>query len=117
MRPALARAVSIVGHPLVTLLAALLCKSWSRGATVRDLGSIVLGTAIAGGLVAAYSWYRVRRGDWAHVDASNVGERRSLNRVLFGVLALSAAAAAAARADPLSAGSSRSRRGSSALGS
>jgi membrane-associated phospholipid phosphatase len=34
-------------------------------------------------LVMGYSYRRVRRGDWTHVDASGRGERRSLNRFLL----------------------------------
>lgn len=99
MLPVLARAISIVGHPLAVLMAAFLLESWSRGASPGDLRSILVGTAVAGGAVIAYSWYRVRRGDGAHVDASNVGERRSFNRVLLGALGLSAAVAG--QRDPL----------------
>jgi hypothetical protein len=46
-------------------------------------------------VVMGYSAWQVRRGHWSHVDASNTGERRSLNRFLLIALLASTALAVA----------------------
>lgn len=94
-RLALARGLSIVGHPLLVLPLAAMLGAASRGmevAGVRNLG-LWLATLSLG--VLAYSAWRVRRGRWAHVDASARGERRDLNRALFATLAVTALLAGA----------------------
>ncbi len=89
-RTILARTVSIVGHPVVLLFAAALIAATSRGASARQLwlvaGTLVMLSAIALG----YSWFQVRAGRWAHIDASVREERASLNFVLASALLLSA---------------------------
>jgi hypothetical protein len=88
-RIAVARAVSTIGHPVVVLLAAALVAASSRGATSEQLrligGVLVLLSAVALG----FSWYQVRTGRWAHIDASNKTERVSLNAFLAILLLLS----------------------------
>jgi membrane-associated phospholipid phosphatase len=82
----LARAVSILGHPLVLLpFSMLLLTSGSRTSW-----RLALGFAAFAVLVMAYSWWQVRRQRWAHVDASHRVERRALNRFLLVSLALAA---------------------------
>lgn len=79
----LARALSLLGHPLVTLAFAMLVLARAHGEGDVALGRIALGCASSAAIVVAYSWWRVRRGDWAHVDASQVAERKSFNRFLL----------------------------------
>lgn len=78
---ALARTLSIIGHPVVLLpLAAWLVAA--RGATdARTLAGMIG----FGALVLTWSWWQVRRGRWQHVDASDTRERRSLNLFLLAV--------------------------------
>lgn len=83
---ALARTLSIVGHPVVVLpLAAWLASP--RGSA--DMGTLA-GLAGFGGLALAWSWWQVRRGRWAHVDASGRVERAGLNLFLLALLAAGA---------------------------
>jgi membrane-associated phospholipid phosphatase len=51
-------------------------------------------------LVMALSWRQVRRGRWAHVDASAPRERRDLNRALLAVTMLAAVLAQVVAHDP-----------------
>lgn len=76
---ALARTLSIVGHPVVVLPLAAALASMRGGFDARTLA----GLAGFGAVVMAWSWWQVRRGRWAHVDASGQRERRSLNRFLL----------------------------------
>lgn len=94
MNQALARAVSIFGHPMLVLPLAALALAVSRGQG-RMAAWMALGFTFFAALVMSYSWWQVRRGRWAHVDASNKDERRSLNRFL--VVALVVAAVLAMR--------------------
>lgn len=84
----LARAVSILGHPLLTLPLALVAPLAARQAagTAPALGGI----AAAAAAVLGWSRWRVRRGAWSHVDASAPAERRGLNRFLLPLLAIGA---------------------------
>lgn len=85
-RTDLARIVSIVGHPVVTMTLAAFIATRSAGAglTWVDLAGVVS----LGLLVVAYSMYKVRAGDWAHVDASNKHERAQLNRTVGALLVI-----------------------------
>jgi hypothetical protein len=76
---ALARTLSIIGHPVVMLPLA----AWLVAA--RDAGDArtLVGLCGFGALVLAWSWWQVRRGRWQHVDASTPRERRSLNLFLL----------------------------------
>ena len=92
MRIPLARAISIVGHPIVLLLLAALTAASQKGASAREL-RFIGGATLAFGIIAlGFSWRQVRAGRWTHVDASLANERKSLNLVL-GILCLSGAAA------------------------
>ena len=93
MSRAVARAVSIFGHPMLVLPLAALALALLRGQNRLALW-MGLGFALFAALVMAYSWWQVRRGRWAHVDASGKEERRSLNRFLLVVLVVSALFAA-----------------------
>lgn len=85
-----ARAVSILGHPLLVLPAALLLPAALRGGDPRTLQAALAGFALFAALVLGWSWWQVRRGRWAHVDASQQSERRSLNRTLLVLIGLGA---------------------------
>lgn len=89
MNQAFARVVSIFGHPMLVLPLAALAVAVARGQG-RSAIWMALGFALFAALVMAYSWWQVRRGRWAHVDASKQGERRSLNRFLLVALVVSA---------------------------
>jgi membrane-associated phospholipid phosphatase len=91
MRTALARAISIVGHPIVLVPIAALIAASTLGASPQQL-RIIGGTILALGVVVlGYSVWQVRRGRWSHVDASARSERTSLNVFLAVLLLLSAA--------------------------
>lgn len=95
MNRSLARAVSIFGHPMVVLPAAAVALTLVRGEYRMALW-MAAGFAAFAAVVMAYSAWQVRRGRWSHVDASNSGERRSLNRFLLVALLLSTVLAATA---------------------
>ncbi len=92
-RHAIARAISIVGHPAVLLLVAALVAATNRGSSLRQLLLVSGVIVILGGIVLGFSWLQVRAGRWSHVDASARGERTSLN-VFAGTLCLLGAALA-----------------------
>ncbi|WP_368562143.1 hypothetical protein [Pseudoxanthomonas sp. UTMC 1351] len=88
MTNAFARALSIVGHPMLVLPLAVLMLTRTRdggggGETLR----VGLGFGLFAAVVMGYSWWQVRRGHWGHVDASAKHERGSLNRFLLIALA------------------------------
>lgn len=85
MTHAFARALSIVGHPILALPASVLTLMLWRG-EAQQAWSMAWGFAILALVVMGYSAWQVRRGQWAHVDASHQGERRTLNRFLLMVL-------------------------------
>lgn len=87
--PLLARAISILGHPLAVLPPAVLLALAARDPGM-PLAAVALGFAGFGLLVLGWSWRQVRRGRWAHVDASDREERGSLNRFLLIAIALGA---------------------------
>lgn len=91
MSDRLARSISILGHPLLTLPSAALCLS-----AVRDPGRVwptALGFALVAAAVMAFSWRQVRRERWTHIDASRPEERAGLNRALTWLLIAAAALA------------------------
>src|SRR4030095_1744603 len=94
MRPApvaIARSVSILGHPLVVIPAAVAVLVLHGGTSSAALTvSFVCGIS---GAVLAYSIWQVHRGHWQHVDASARTERHSLNLFLAFVLFVGAAVA------------------------
>jgi membrane-associated phospholipid phosphatase len=90
MRVAFARAVSIVGHPVVLILVAALIAASTRGASLQQLRLIGGALVTLGVIVLGFSWLQVRAGRWSHVDASARNERNSLNVFLVVMLFLSA---------------------------
>lgn len=91
MRLAIARAISIVGHPVVIVPAAVLIVASTRGASLRQLWLVGAAFATLGGIVIAFSWFQVGSGRWSHVDASARSERYSLNILLATICASVAA--------------------------
>lgn len=93
MNHALARVVSVSGHPMVALPLAALALTAARG-QYRIALWMTLGFTAFAAVVMAYSSWQVRRGRWSHVDASGKNERKSLNRFLLAALLVSTACAA-----------------------
>jgi hypothetical protein len=92
MPHAIARTISILGHPLVTLPIGVLLPSL-RAAAPADAVTMLagfLGFALA---VMLWSRARVRSGQWVHIDASHAHERRSLNRFLLPAILIGTALA------------------------
>lgn len=92
MRNRIARIISILGHPLLVLPAALTLPAALRNDDPHALRWMLTGFALFAALVLGGAWLQVRRGRWAHVDASEPSERRSLNRVLWVALVVGAVA-------------------------
>jgi membrane-associated phospholipid phosphatase len=90
MRIPLARAISIVGHPIVVLLLAALIAASQNGASARELRFIGGATLVFGVIALGFSGWQVRTGRWSHVDASLANERKSLN-LFLGILCMAGA--------------------------
>lgn len=100
MTTPLARALSIFGHPMLVLPLAVLAVALAQGERQAALQAAI-GFGLFAALVMAFSWWQVRRGRWAHVDASAQHERSSLNRFLLVALAVSALLVGASGTQPL----------------
>lgn len=94
----LARIISILGHPLLVLPAALALPVALHDGNPRTLQTMLVGFMLFAALMLGWSWLQVRRKRWAHVDASQPSERRSLNRTLL--IAITAGALLARRGLP-----------------
>lgn len=86
MKTLLARALSILGHPLLVLPAAALVVGMAQGGGRRQLWVAGITLALLAAAIQGWSWWQVRSGRWQHVDASQRHERRGLNRFLLGLL-------------------------------
>ena len=82
MSRALARTVSIIGHPTIVVPLSVLALTLRDGSYVQAAWT-VSGLVVFAALVMGYSKWQVRRGRWGHVDASAVEERRALNGFLL----------------------------------
>lgn len=89
----IARAFSILGHPLLVLPAAVLLPIAMRNNDPRMLATVALGFIAFAIALLGWSWLKVRRGHWAHIDASRQSERRTLNRLLLVAIVVGAALA------------------------
>lgn len=89
MTQALARALSIFGHPMLVLPLAVVVIAAGRGDRAAAVWS-ALGFGVFAAIVMGYSGWQVRRGRWHHVDASAHHERDHLNRVLLAALVVGA---------------------------
>ncbi|MBW8367311.1 MAG: hypothetical protein K0M70_05575 [Arenimonas sp.] len=87
MRTALARTLSILGHPLLVLPAAALFVAAGTGLGRRQWLLAAVTLVLMASLIQGWSWWQVRRGHWQHVDASQRHERQGLNRFLLVLLA------------------------------
>jgi hypothetical protein len=83
-RMAIARTLSIVGHPLVVITSAVAAVVLHTDAS--SAVSVTLLLCGIAGIVLAFSLWQVRRGRWQHVDASAPAERTSLNLLIAGLL-------------------------------
>lgn len=95
MSQPVARIVSILGHPLLVLPAAVLLPSVllpsaPQARNAQSLSAMTVGFAAFAALVMGWSWWQVRRGRWAHVDASGRDERNALNRGLLAMIIVGA---------------------------
>ena len=81
-RIAIARAASIVGHPVVLVPTAGLIAASRSAASDKQLQFIGGALLVLVALALGFTWIQVRTGRWAHVDASDREERRSLNAFL-----------------------------------
>lgn len=91
---AIARAVSLLAHPLPVVMLALLMLLHRHAAAPSMLWSAAGISLLLGGSIIALSRQRVRQGRWQHVDASRPDERRQLNRWLLMLFSLGTAASA-----------------------
>lgn len=82
MSQTLARAVSILGHPMLVLPLTVMAVAAVRG-EAGMLATMAIGFGLFAAVVMAYSWLQVKRGRWGHVDASQRKERSALNRFLL----------------------------------
>lgn len=98
---AIARALSIIGHPGMVMPTALMVMSRQVGSAANAALLVALGVTA---LVVLYSLWQVRRGAWAHVDASQRPERLQLNRFVALVLLAAALCAWLAHAPALAVG-------------
>jgi hypothetical protein len=86
MRHPLARALSIIGHPVCVVPMASLLAIASHGLVWRAVWVTAIFFVSLSLIVLAFAWRQVRAGRWQDIDASNVTERRSLNYFLAIVL-------------------------------
>ncbi len=86
MSQALARTLSIVGHPLLLLPTVALMVSAAAGQGRGQWLAGATALAVLAAAIQGWSWWQVRRGRWRHVDASQRHERRGLNRFLLALL-------------------------------
>jgi membrane-associated phospholipid phosphatase len=86
-----ARAISIAGHPVVLISCAGLIAASAHGASPVQMRTIGVTLAMLAVTVVAFTWFQVKAGRWAHVDASARAERSSLNWFLATLLLASAA--------------------------
>jgi membrane-associated phospholipid phosphatase len=90
MRIAIARAISIAGHPVILISVAGLIAASSHGASLAQMQTIGVTLLLLAAVVVGFTWVQVKTGRWAHVDASARTERASLNGFLATLLLLSA---------------------------
>lgn len=86
-RQALARLLSILGHPALLMPLAVVGSAFARGAPAPVLQAAALASAAVAAGVGVYSLRQVRAGRWQHMDASVPRERGQLNRFLVLLLA------------------------------
>ncbi len=96
--------MSIAGHPLVLLPLAALGAMARNGLTARQIAPSAALFAVTAAVLLGYSYAKVRRGSWRHIDASEPRERRAFNLAALLVIGAGAAAATALGHPPLALG-------------
>jgi membrane-associated phospholipid phosphatase len=86
LRLALARALSVIGHPALLVPSAVAWAAVGRGAPPDVLRWAVGASVFVAISVLVYSAVQVRKGRWRHVDASVPQERGQLNLFLAALL-------------------------------
>jgi hypothetical protein len=76
---ALARVISIAGHPVLVLPVAVMVSGRVRGVSMATRSMTIGVTVGIGVVVLVFSVVRVWLGHWKHVDASEPAERNQLN--------------------------------------
>lgn len=89
-----ARVLSIVGHPGLLMPVAVAIGTSAAELPAKHVQAAVAAAVGIAAIIGAFSLWQVRRGRWAHVDASLPHERRQLNPLV--ALLLFAAALALA---------------------
>ncbi|MFN7781832.1 MAG: serine hydrolase [Lysobacterales bacterium] len=89
----LARWISILWHPVLSIAVSALWATLLAGGVARG-HSVLLWVGGVLAIVLGFLVWQTRRGGWSHVDASQPKERRSLNRFLLIGLGIAAAATA-----------------------
>ena len=92
LRQRWAQALSVVGHPAVLMPLAVPFAARAQGADAALMRSAVAACVLVAAATMVFSLVQVRRGRWAHVDASRAGERQQLN-LFLAVLLIGAAGA------------------------
>jgi len=90
VRTAIARAISIAGHPVVFMSVAALIAASTHGAPLVQMWLLGMALAVLAIAVVGYTFIQVRAGRWAHVDASARSERPRLNFFLATLFLVSA---------------------------
>ena len=83
---AVARAISVLGHPGIVMPAAVIGSAVARGAALSIVTSFTLIAIALIALVLGYSAWQIRKGAWVDMDASRPAERLQLNVFLAVVL-------------------------------
>lgn len=81
-RLAIARALSVLGHPALVMPSAVVWVAHVRSAAPGVLAMAAMASVSVAVCVGVYSVLQVRAGRWRHVDASVPRERQQLNRFL-----------------------------------
>jgi hypothetical protein len=100
MPTSLARWISILWHPVLSIAASVLWAMLLAGGSARG-HSVLLWVGGVLAIVLGFLVWQTRRGGWSHIDASQPKERRSLNRFLLIGLGVATVAAAYSSAPEL----------------
>ena len=95
---AIARSMSIIGHPFLVVPSAVLAVLLHRDAASTAAVAVPVCGVCVGAF--AFSLWQVHRGRWQHIDASVTTERSSLNLFLATVLLIGAAVGFYQKAEP-----------------
>lgn len=85
-----ARIISILGHPVIFVPAVLglsMALGWLPFDILKTIGPAAFLVILP---VIGFSAFKVAQGEWAHIDASGINERRGLYPVIISALLLAA---------------------------